>query len=65
MRKKIRDLKDFIFYEDEEMDLKNDIKERMEEEFYPLVDRIRENIEEYTALDEQSRLAWVRKELGE
>ena len=47
------------------MDLKNDIKERIEEEFYPLVDKIRENIEEYTALDEQSRLAWVRKELGE
>lgn len=23
MRKKIRDLKDFIFYEDEEMDIKN------------------------------------------
>ena len=47
------------------MDLNNDIKERIEEEFYPLVDKIRENIEEYTALDEQSRLAWVRKELGE
>ena len=47
------------------MDLKNDIKERIEEEFYPLVDKIRENIEEYTALDEQERLAWVRKELGE
>ena len=46
-------------------DLKNDFKERIEEEFYPLVDKIRENIEEYTALDEQSRLAWVRKELGE
>ena len=46
-------------------DLKNDIKERIEEEFYPLVDKIRENIEEYTALDEQSRLAWVRKQLGE
>ena len=47
------------------MDLNNDIKERIEEEFYQLVDKIRENIEEYTALDEQSRLAWVRKELGE
>ena len=50
---------------DKLMDLKNDIKERIEEEFYPLVDKIRENIEEYTALDEQSRLAWVRKQLGE
>ena len=50
---------------DKLMDLKNDIKERIEEEFYPLVDKIRENIEEYTALDEQSRLVWVRKQLGE
>ena len=50
---------------DKLMDLKNDIKERIEEEFYPLVDKIRENIEEYTSLDEQSRLAWVRKQLGE
>lgn len=47
------------------MDLKNDIKERIEEEFYPLVDKIRENIEEYTALSEQERLDWVRKQLGE
>ena len=26
----------------------------------PLVDAIRANIEEYTAMDEQARLAWVR-----
>ena len=50
---------------DKLMDLKNDIKERIEEEFYPLVDKIRDNIKEYTALDEQERLAWVRKQLGE
>ena len=37
---------------DKLMDLKNDIKERIEEEFYPLI-------------DEQARLAWVRNELGE
>ncbi len=26
-----------------------------------LVDAIRANIDEYTAMDEQTRLAWVRK----
>lgn len=35
-------------------------KEQVEEEFYPLIDRIRENIVEYTALNEQHRLSWVR-----
>ncbi len=42
-------------------DLKRDIKKNLDEEFYPLVDAIRENIEEYTAMDEQTRLSWVRK----
>jgi hypothetical protein len=41
-------------------DLKRDIKHNLDEEYYPLVDAIRENIEEYTAMDEQARLAWVR-----
>jgi hypothetical protein len=40
--------------------LKNDIKKNLDEEYYPLVDAIRANIAEYTAMDEQSRLAWVR-----
>lgn len=31
---------------------------------YPLVDAIRANIDEYTAMDEQARLNWVRKFLG-
>jgi hypothetical protein len=45
---------------DKLVDMKNDIKQNLDEEYYPLVDAIRENIVEYTALDEQARLAWVR-----
>jgi hypothetical protein len=45
-------------------DLKNDIKKNLDEEYYPLVDAIRANIDEYTAMDEQSRLAWVRNFVG-
>jgi len=48
---------------DKLMDLKNDIKHNLDEEYYPLVDAIRENIVKYTELDEQSRLAWVRNYL--
>ena len=40
--------------------MKRDIKHNLDEEYYPLVDAIRENIESYTAMDEQARLAWVR-----
>jgi hypothetical protein len=45
---------------DKLVDLKRDIKHNLDEEYYPLVDAIRENIEAYTAMDEQARLAWVR-----
>ena len=45
---------------DKLVDTKNDIKQRLDEEYYPLVDAIRANIVEYTAMDEQARLAWVR-----
>jgi hypothetical protein len=45
---------------DKLVDMKNDIKQNLDEEYYPLVDAIRENIVEYTAMDEQARLAWVR-----
>jgi hypothetical protein len=45
---------------DKLVDTKNDIKKNLDEEYYPLVDAIRANIVEYTALDEQSRLSWVR-----
>jgi hypothetical protein len=40
-----------------------DIKKNLDEEYYPLVDAIRENIVEYTMMDEQARLAWVRNYL--
>jgi hypothetical protein len=45
---------------DKLVDLKRDIKQNLDEEYYPLVDAIRANIVEYTAMDEQARLAWVR-----
>ncbi len=43
--------------------MREDFKKSIDEEYYPLVDAIRENITEYTAIDEQARLAWVRKYL--
>jgi hypothetical protein len=45
---------------DKLVDLNKDIKHNIDEEYYPLVDAIRANIVEYTAMDEQARLAWVR-----
>ena len=45
---------------DKLVDLDKDIKHQLDEEYYPLVDAIRENIVEYTAMDEQARLEWVR-----
>lgn len=41
--------------------MRDDIKKQIDEEYYPLIDAIRANIDEYTAMDEQTRLAWVRK----
>jgi hypothetical protein len=49
---------------DKLVDLKNDIKQNLDEEYYPLVDAIRANIAEYTAMDEQARLEWVRNFVG-
>jgi hypothetical protein len=49
---------------DKLVDLNKDIKHQLDEEYYPLVDAIRANIEAYTAMDEQSRLAWVREQLA-
>ena len=40
--------------------LTKEFKEQLDEEYYPLLDHIRANIEEYTLLDEQARLTWVR-----
>jgi hypothetical protein len=45
---------------DKLVDPNKDIKLNLDEEYYPLVDAIRANIVEYTAMDEQARLAWVR-----
>jgi hypothetical protein len=45
---------------DKLVDLNKDIKHQLDEEYYPLVDAIRENIVQYTAMDEQARLGWVR-----
>jgi hypothetical protein len=44
--------------------MREDFKKSIDEEYYPLVDAIRENITEYTAMDEQARLKWVRKFLS-
>jgi len=49
---------------DKLVDLNQDIKHSIDEEYYPLVDAIRANIVEYTAMDEQARLAWVRTQLA-
>lgn len=43
--------------------LRKDIKQNLDEEYYPLIDAIQADIEAYTALDEQARLAWVRNYL--
>jgi hypothetical protein len=49
---------------DKLVDLNKDIKHQLDEEYYPLVDAIRANIAEYTVMDEQARLAWVREQLA-
>ena len=43
--------------------LTKEFKEQLDEEYYPLLDHIRANIEAYTVMDEQARLAWVRNYL--
>ena len=43
--------------------LTKEFKELIDEEYYPLLSHIRVNIVEYTAMDEQARLAWVRNYL--
>lgn len=48
---------------DKLVDLNKDIKKNIDEEYHNLIDVIRENIEAYTAMDEQARLAWVREQL--
>jgi hypothetical protein len=40
--------------------MRQDIKQSIDEEYYPLIDAIQADITAYTALDEQARLTWVR-----
>ncbi len=40
--------------------LTQQFREQIDEEYYELLDHIRDNIEAYTVMDEQARLAWVR-----
>jgi hypothetical protein len=44
--------------------MNDNIWQLVDEEFYPLIYKIRQNIETYTALSEQERLAWVRDYFG-
>ena len=48
---------------DKLVNMEADIKKNLDEEYYPLVDAIRANIEEYTLMTEQERLSWVRNYL--
>jgi hypothetical protein len=41
--------------------MRPDIKQSLDEEYYPLIDAIQANIVEYTAMGEQERLVWVRR----
>ena len=49
---------------DKLIDLNKDIKHSIDEEYYGLIDTIRANIVEYTNMDEQARLEWVRGQLA-
>lgn len=44
--------------------LGNNVKNRVDEEFYPLVDYIKANVTEFTDMDEQTRLEFVRNFLN-
>lgn len=41
--------------------MKPDVKKFVDEEYYDLIDHIQSNIEEFTAMNEQARLEWVRE----
>lgn len=43
--------------------LTKEFREQIDEEYYPLLEHIRSNIDTYTVMDEQARLAWVRNYL--
>lgn len=40
------------------------VKERFDEEYYPLIDHIQENLDSFTLLSEQERLEYIRSFLG-
>jgi len=40
--------------------LTDEFKKKIDEEYYPLLNAIRENIEEYTLMNEQERLSWIQ-----
>jgi len=44
--------------------MSKEFKEQIDEEYYPLLSAIQENIEAYTAKTEQERLAWIREFLA-
>lgn len=41
--------------------MRPDIKNSIDEEYYPLIDAIQANIDNYTSMSEQERLSWVRE----
>lgn len=41
--------------------MRPDIKNNLDEEYYPLIDAIQANIVWYTSMDEQTRLQWIRE----
>lgn len=45
---------------DKILDLRHDIKMRIDEEYHGVIDAIRSNAEAYSAMNEQERLAWIR-----
>lgn len=45
--------------------MRPDVKKSLDEEYYGLIDAIQANIDEYTAMTEQQRLAWVREFFGD
>lgn len=44
--------------------MRADIKQNLDEEYYPLIDAIQANIDGFSAMDEQDRLLWVRGFFG-
>ena len=44
--------------------LTKEFREQIDEEYYPLLNEIRDGIEEYSVLSEQDRLVWIREYLS-